>query len=309
MISQTYKRQTVEAEIYPEESHQEHNTYLGKQSRIFPALFFSEIGTEPILRSKNGHSTKAPGKQDEIPTDLSIRCIYSYNRKRDAVCRECLALHSKSLAIGTFYILFSALGKPSVELYVFTSAYESEYIIYKCKTRFCTALLPLESDVCQKLKSVFPSVRRFVDSQVVPAYSTHRNQNGNHIRITKNGLAPHLISRILNQVAARRFSRIRQGKELNEKDKQQLMIGLSIMTGKEPKCVMVTYIPNQWKLCITCVMRYTRNGARVIIDSRLLMRQFSRIESHIVSVQDHAELYSCTKQKIARNISKSIPCI
>lgn len=48
MISEKDKSQTAEREIYPEETHQQYNAFIWKQSRIKQALFFHEIGAEPI---------------------------------------------------------------------------------------------------------------------------------------------------------------------------------------------------------------------------------------------------------------------
>ncbi|KAL0587274.1 hypothetical protein ABG067_003125 [Albugo candida] len=223
---------------------------------------------ELTVRSVGDNSNKAQGEQVEPPRDLSIRCMFTYNRNKDAVCRECLALHSKSLAIGTFHIYLVARKKPIAELHVFSSTYPSRYIMRMCQIRFCPAIEFLDSADCQKLHTFFPSVRLFMKSQVDPDYSS-QNPNDNYIRITTNGLDPDAISRISNQVASRRMSRFRQKNEFTKINKQRLMDALRILTGKEPKCVMVTSLYNRLHLCISWALEYKRDVARVIIDFSL----------------------------------------
>ncbi|CCI46582.1 unnamed protein product, partial [Albugo candida] len=269
VISEKYKSQTAELEIYQGESQQGPYGYIWKQSRIIQALFFNEIGTEPIVRPKNRNNNEDSLEQSQPATDLSIQCLFTHNRKKEAGCRECLALHSKSLVIGTFHILLNAHKRPTVELYVFTSACESEYIMKKCKVRFCPTILSLDPEACQELKTVFPSDRHFLDNKFISDYSSRQHQNDNRIRITKNGLEPDLISRTLSQLSARRMSPLRHAVQFTGKYQQQLMDALRIVTKKEPKCVMVISHYNQLHPCIDCVLGWERDNALVIIDFSL----------------------------------------
>lgn len=87
VISEMYGSQTAELEVYPKEAHQEHQPYLRKQPRILQALFFNEIEKEPIIRAKDDDSNKALTEASEPRTDLSIRCIINFKRKK----RSCMS--------------------------------------------------------------------------------------------------------------------------------------------------------------------------------------------------------------------------
>ncbi|CCI49694.1 unnamed protein product [Albugo candida] len=296
VISKKYEIQTAKLEIYTEESHQEHNAYLWKQSRILEALFFDEIGKEPMVRSMGGNSGVVPSKQSESPSDPSIRCIFAFNRDKEAVCRECLALHSTSLVIGTFHI-FLIGKKPPVEVYVFSSTYGSEHIVQKCQRTFCPAILPLYSADCQTLHSVFPSDRLFLNNQVAYEYSSGQIRNDNRIRITRNGLPLDSMSRTLGQVAARRMSKYYKEKPFT--DEQILADGLRIMTRKGTECVMVIYRYNNLRSCIVCVMGNRKDDAIVIINLSL---------THATIVTDTVTLPDCSMKCRRVEVLKEKEC-
>nr|CCA23106.1 AlNc14C180G8209 [Albugo laibachii Nc14] len=58
----------------------------------------------------------------EHPED-SLRCILIVGGLREAVCRECLALHSKWLAVRTYHLAYKSRVE-SAELCVFPSEYD-----------------------------------------------------------------------------------------------------------------------------------------------------------------------------------------
>lgn len=83
-----------------------------QQSKVSPLLHQAQEIT-------NENSLGTEGLQNDHP---SMRCII-HSFREDAVCRECLAMHSNSLAIQT-YFLFKRSPISSAAFCVFRSIHE-----------------------------------------------------------------------------------------------------------------------------------------------------------------------------------------
>lgn len=101
------------------------------------------------------------GKVDgtEIQTkkrpDESFRCFVIVDRLKEAVCRECLALHSKWLAVRTYYLAYVSKVS-SAELCAFPSEYDYSAISSNCEEIFCRGIFAWDSKSCETIDTIFP---------------------------------------------------------------------------------------------------------------------------------------------------------
>lgn len=82
--------------------------------------------------------------------------------------------------------------------------------------------------------------------------------------MTEKRLEPDKISKILKQVDAKRMSRFSEVKSLI-RDASKMKPEGRIMAWNDPKCLMVTSHYNEIHDCLSCVLKYTRDGPRVIL--------------------------------------------
>lgn len=83
-----------------------------------------------------------------------MRCILIRSNLYEAVCRECLAMHSKWFTVQSFH-LYHQSRERLTELYVFFSNYESSHIVANCDSRFCPDVGTLELRDCRRITSIF----------------------------------------------------------------------------------------------------------------------------------------------------------
>ncbi|CCI39464.1 unnamed protein product [Albugo candida] len=94
--------------------------------------------------------------------DSSIRCMIIPGASNDAVCRECLAMHSKWLAIRS-YILYHNSRKFSAELIVFRSNFELKEIVSNCREKLRLNVISRHFNDCQIMDSIFPRHRELLE--------------------------------------------------------------------------------------------------------------------------------------------------
>lgn len=124
-----------------ENSNSEREEHISKQTRLISTILSkeSEEGFFLKLTKSDDKNQASSNIQMDIVNDPSIRCILSFGMRKNAACRECLALHTEWLSIRTYHLSFRP-KIPLAELSVFSSKYKSENIVKKC--RFGLAFLP-----------------------------------------------------------------------------------------------------------------------------------------------------------------------
>ena len=93
---------------------------VGVVSKQQPEVHQSSLGPALVPNIESGEKSTTQRQQD---VRSSLRCMMIPAYKEDAVCRECLTMHSDVLAVRTYY-LFSKTRIHSAELCVFASNYE-----------------------------------------------------------------------------------------------------------------------------------------------------------------------------------------
>ena len=169
-------------------------------------------------------------------------------QKKEAVSRDCLALHSKSLAILTFHTFFSSTTS-NVELRILLSTCQSKFIVEKCQIRFCPAIHWLDSADCQKLTLSF----RHVDVFCTIQRNTRTGCAKLHINPScckKNG--GNLLRFYEFEIRAAKIDGWTQNHD-----------------EQNSNCLMVIRNRSKLRSCISCVTGYKIDDGRVIIDFSL----------------------------------------
>lgn len=92
-------------------------------------------------------------KQHEVRPVLQCMVIAYY--REDNVCRECLAVHSVSLAIQTYFLHYKT-KQSSAELCIFRTNYKTNDIVLNCKRSFCSIMIDWKPRDCDRMIDIFP---------------------------------------------------------------------------------------------------------------------------------------------------------
>ncbi|KAL0582682.1 hypothetical protein ABG067_007346 [Albugo candida] len=121
-----------------------------KKTKVFNDLADQQSEGYTLLHQHREIANKNILETESLQNDHpSMRCIIVSSYREDAVCRECLAMHSASLAIRT-YFLFKRSSSSSAELCVFRSIHESSEIIKNCKGNFCSVMQHWKTSECDQ---------------------------------------------------------------------------------------------------------------------------------------------------------------
>lgn len=134
------------------------------------ALFPGEYSKRKV-REKKGNTMQQVVKEEEMINttenqyvDPSIRCMIIHGPTNDAVCRECLAMHSKWFAVRG-YLLFYKHRQLSAELLVFPSNYETSDIKSNCLQHLCLTIVSWDPKDCQIMDLIFPKHHGLIEKK------------------------------------------------------------------------------------------------------------------------------------------------
>ena len=126
---------TFDAElgIHHQQKHKDSIACIRKQQHDLTVFFTGQFAERaPVITEKKKINLKSSrGLEKEIPENAIHHCIVIFGKRQEAVCRECLALHSKWLSIRTYQV-FSNSKKYSADVCLFTSEYDSDVILGSC---------------------------------------------------------------------------------------------------------------------------------------------------------------------------------
>nr|CCA19985.1 CHXC5 [Albugo laibachii Nc14] len=145
---------------HSQQSSQRTSAFMTNLQINTPVFFGDEPKQQPpawtmYSESVRDKKTRIPYKQNSDSARSSLACMVILGGKQEAVCRECLSLHSEWLAIQTYHLFY--LEKDySAELCVFPSIYEENAILENCRGKFCEGMFAWNLNDCLQLDSIFP---------------------------------------------------------------------------------------------------------------------------------------------------------
>lgn len=174
----------------------------------------------------------------------SIQCMVIPGAPQSYVCRECLAMHSVSLAIET-YSLFYMSKRSSAELCIFPTYHRASDIIESCRDTFCNTLFSWDPSDCDRIAEILQIQRRQLHKFVTP------NDKPMHLDHVRD---------ILRYIASKRMARSQDRKNLSAHVFSSTK-HMGIQKKQELRCIKIT--AGVWG-CIGCVAKNI-GGARVVI--------------------------------------------
>nr|CCA19615.1 CHXC30 [Albugo laibachii Nc14] len=231
------------------ENTEANNDFMSTQFNVLPSLPI----LQEISHSKPGHATEEVTQNSEN-AKTAFHC-FILPGKQDAVCHECLAMHSESVAIQTYRLMHKS--EHAGELCVFPAEYKQVEIYENCHTTFCDHILALDPNKCGKIDDLLPNHHQ------VPI-----NEKGVHDSSGETR-KPVLIDRIIEHIALKRMAKIRENKypflDFISKSQDALITLIS----KIRSCIhIVAASRNRWK-CIACILKIAGGDGFLIILSHL----------------------------------------
>ncbi|KAL0582873.1 hypothetical protein ABG067_007165, partial [Albugo candida] len=184
-------------------------------------------------------------KSDRVSTqdnESSMRCIAVSSTLQEAVCRECLAMHSTRFAVRAFRLHHKS-KKKSAEVYIFLSNYLSLEIVTNCAGTFCPQIMSLKLINCRIMHNLFIRNHRDADE--------------------RNGMKLNEVRQVLQNIAYKRMARRHP---LKGRFQEALADSgsLNILPGEEYNCIKVWMIPTLRSGCISCILKDV-TGHRLVV--------------------------------------------
>ncbi|CCI11549.1 unnamed protein product [Albugo candida] len=189
----------------------------------------------------------------------SMRCIIIPSYHEDAVCRECLAMHSDSLAIQT-YFLYKSKSRYSAELCVLRSNHESEKIIENCKETFCSKMIRWESSECDNAVNTLAMQENGSEK----TNEMHDDSNRGHKPTIPDKKHESLqeITQILKYLAYKRMAGV-SFRKAAALEAFTYTNTLGILEFEEPVCIRTNSFSNKGTECISHILKNVM-GAQVV---------------------------------------------
>ena len=255
LTTQIFREVQVTADQYTKHSTEkkhEISSFISKGVGRTPFFFFHElrarykilqkssIGKEPDILIHDtpppvdsvAEINNGPLTDDQKNTLSSIRCMIVRITSIEAVCRECLAMHSKDLTIRS-YVLFDDSKASSAEMNVFLSNHIIENIVTNCNITFCSSLTSLDPDDCQKL------------GQVLSMHHTLAHD--------KESIHLDEVQQVLMPIAYKRMQRIQHKNTISAKP-LVFTESLRFLHSDKYFCIKITASSTERFACIKCVL-------------------------------------------------------
>nr|CCA24846.1 AlNc14C262G9825 [Albugo laibachii Nc14] len=251
--------ENAETRAHPIETELKLQSLLRREDSNIKVLFGRDDET-PMQARPTGSDNKDDERKEintkKYPKESkeSIRCILIVGGVREAVCRECLALHSEWLAVKTYHLAYNS-PLESAELCVFPSEYEYSAIALNCKGFFCRDILKWDSNSCDMMNILFPSHNELLRKK----QEKHGFRDSNEHAVYQ-GNEPNLMTRTLWELAMKRMANAPDSSE-SDVSKYKLILDF-----EKRKCVeFTTNKSTVWK-CIICLLKYGNYQALLIIN-------------------------------------------
>nr|CCA23358.1 AlNc14C191G8448 [Albugo laibachii Nc14] len=194
----------------------------------------------------------------------SIQCII-IPPPQNAVCRECLAMHSDVLVIRT-YLLFDRSIHRSAELCVFPSNYPLSEIIQNCNRVFCSDLFGWNWLDCQEMDHIFPMHHAVLENRENvndPMEQIQNQGNSNYIPMELGQLRSFLARIAFKRMARRRmYARFSKTTDTSHTFENTLRI----LKPSNHACIQVkSQSRKRWE-CISYTLQHL-NGPNIVIIS------------------------------------------
>lgn len=236
-----------------------HGSFLEKKLSI-PFSFAGRI-----LNKKNSNVLEPVAEeplsslnQNKEESDPSARCMILIGLKSDAVCRECLAMHSKRFALRS-YILFYDSTLAKAELLVFRSNHNSADIESNCRKKLCRQVFSWDRSDCQIVNFIFPMHRNVLKVQ-------EKTYNWYEEQYIENTMNLDRIKQVLDVIAIEKMQRAGQGTE-NSHNSITFPSTLGMLRSKKALCLNITASPNRKWDCINCILRNVGEARLAIVMS------------------------------------------
>lgn len=206
-------------------------------------------------RSRKRETTLEPVAEKDLDTtiqtlqgDSSIRCMIIPGASSDAVCRECLAMHSKWLAIRS-YILYHNSRKFSAELIVFRSNFELKEIVSNCREKLRLNVISWHFNDCQIMDSIFPRHRELLE-----VHHLKDGLNEEQQMRTENTMDLNKIKQVLNVTA---FERMQRASRSSGPPRAPFTFSntLEMLRAKETLCIYISVYPSTSWNCIGWILK------------------------------------------------------
>ncbi|CCI47364.1 unnamed protein product [Albugo candida] len=269
---------TSEAVMWRAQSNQEKHSFMHKKTFRIP--FFDEEDSTIIDQASVVLDTfevvSESNAQNRQFGPTSIQCMVIPGASQSYVCRECLAMHSVSLAIETYSLFYISKGS-SAELCILPTYHRASDIIKNCRGTFCDTLFSWDPSDCDRIAEILQVQRRQLHKFVVP------NDEPMHLDHVRD---------ILRYIASKRMARS-QGRKLFPPHVFSSTKHMGIQKEQELRCIKITASLNFLWGCIGCVAK-NLGGARVVIilSTKMAMILTDPIEhigsGHFINAEMHS---------------------
>lgn len=233
-----------------------------------PILFEEELIRMTPIKNKNIVLEAVPEAslsliiEDEEDADFPTRCMIIPTLFNDDVCRECLAMHSKSFAIQSFVLFYKKKKAHSAELLVFPSNYKISAIKSNCRRNLCSSILSWDNADCKIMDLLFPAGRTLSEMD-----RTKHDSNKEYELRNQYATDSREINQVLDVIAIKRMPRAGKVSVMSHHP-FEFSNALQMFRSKQVLCINITLNPNKKWDCIGCILRNVR-GARLVQFSSL----------------------------------------
>lgn len=219
---------------------------MPEQERRAPSILVQA----PLVSSDviNGNILSTQKGQNDGST---LKCMIIHTFLEEAVCRECLAMHSTSLTVRV-YLLYHTSMIHSAELCVFRSIYEVSRIIESCKSFFCSEIVHWDTSDCDRMDNLFPK-----HSQIY--METNEKHNKRKRTHKTSGLDENVknlkeLGHVLTHIAYKRMARYAERRN-GLMNVFQSSSTLKILQQESHVCIILTSTRNHNTRCIGCILK------------------------------------------------------
>lgn len=277
---------------YPRRNNKQDVDSVPEQERRAPSISVQA----PLVSSDviNGNILSTQKGQNDGST---LKCMIIHTFLEEAVCRECLAMHSTSLTVRV-YLLYHTSMIHSAELCVFRSIYEVSRIIESCKSFFCSEIVHWDTSDCDRMDNIFPK-----HSQIY--METNEKHNKRKRTHKTSGLDENVknlkeLGHVLTHIAYKRMARYAERRN-GLMNVFQSSSTLKILQQESHACIILTSTRNHNTRCIGCILKNVI-GARLVIissfiDAMILTDASAQLPDcrHLCSHRERLETAECRK--------------
>lgn len=232
---------------------------LDRKDRVVSNMSLTAVSNSKMRNDDHASTTYSEAVKS------SMRCMFTRFKPQEAVCRECLAMHSKWFVVRSFHLRHNS-NERSGEVSVFLSSYLSSDIVTNCQKRFCPDIISLDLLYCRRIHDIF--------------LIKHQLEEAENIMELRE------VQQVLENIAYKRMARRHL---LKQKFSAATIAAesIDILHGEEIVCIKVRTMPqNRWR-CISCIIKDMK-GYRLMITSSLYI---SLVFSNSINLK--SPCYSC----------------